>query len=424
MKAYPTYKDSGIEWIGEIPEHWKISKLRYLGTCQNGISAGADYFGSGFPFLSYGDVYNNRVIPNDLSGLVQSSQTDQERYSVQKGDVFFTRTSETIEEIGIASTCITSIEAATFAGFLIRFRPNNNDLFEGFSKYYFRSDIQRKFFVSKMNLVTRASLGQDLLKDHPVFLIPLEEQQQIARFLDKKTSEVIKSINGLNKYISLLIEERKSLIQEAVTQGLKLGVQKKDHGIEWASQVPNHWKKIKLRYLADITTGNKDTENKVSDGKYPFFVRSQTIERIDTFSYNGEAILTAGDGAVCKIWHYINGKFDFHQRVYKVFNFKSVLGKFLYYFMMANFIHEVLKLSAKTTVDSLRRPMFLDFPVMVPPLKEQQQIVQYIESETSRIDQEIAATQKEIELLGEYRQALIAEAVTGKIDVRDYVLED
>jgi len=184
MTIYPKYKYSGIEWIGEIPEHWGISKLRYIGSCQNGISAGADYFGSGFPFLTYGDVYRHREVPEDFSGLAKSSNIDQQRYSVQEGDVFFTRTSETVEEIGIASTCLKPVEQATFAGFLIRFRPNKEHLFAGFSKYFFRSYLQRKFFVSKMNLVTRASLGQDLLKEHPVFIIPLEEQVQIANFLD------------------------------------------------------------------------------------------------------------------------------------------------------------------------------------------------------------------------------------------------
>ena len=110
-------KDSGIEWLGEIPEGWEVGKLKYLGQCQNGISAGAEYFGSGYPFISYGDVYGNIAIPNVASGLANSSEKDRASYSVQKGDVFFTRTSETIEEIGFTSTCLTTMENATFRDF-------------------------------------------------------------------------------------------------------------------------------------------------------------------------------------------------------------------------------------------------------------------------------------------------------------------
>ncbi len=118
-------------------------------------------------------------------------------------------------------------------------------------------------------------------------------------------------------------------------------------GLEWLYEYPIHWKSGRLRYLCDITTGEKDTINQTDDGEYPFFVRSKDVKKIDTYSFDGEAILTAGDGDICKIWHHINCKFDFHQRVYMLYNFDKVLGRFLYYFLSENFIHEVFKLSAE-----------------------------------------------------------------------------
>lgn len=154
-------KDSGIEWLGEVPEHWAIKPLRYLGDCQNGINIGAEAFGSGFPFVSYGDAYKNRVLPDNGSGLVQSTAEDRRKYSLLRGDVLFTRTSETIEEIGFASACVKSIENACFAGFLIRFRPKSSDLCIEYSKYYFSNQLLRIFFTKEMNLITRASLSQD-----------------------------------------------------------------------------------------------------------------------------------------------------------------------------------------------------------------------------------------------------------------------
>lgn len=210
-------KDSGIEWIGMIPEHWTSRRLRYLGTCVNGISKGGEYFGSGYPFVSYGDVYKNMELPSSVAGLVETTEDEREWYSVKEGDVFFTRTLETIEEVALTSTCMKTIENATFAGFLIRFRPNTNLLTKEFSKYYFRSDKHRLFFVKEMNLVTRASLSQELLKRLPVLLPPIEEQLAIATHLDKKCSNIDDSINKKLEVIERLIKYKKSLIYEAVT---------------------------------------------------------------------------------------------------------------------------------------------------------------------------------------------------------------
>lgn len=211
------FKESGYEWIGRVPKDWKVLKLRYVGSCQNGISKSGDLFGSGFPFVSYGDVYQNEVLPESVVGLVESTPEDQENYSVRDGDVFFTRTSETIEEIGLTSVCMKTIEKATFAGFLIRFRPFAGMLDKTFSKYYFRCIMHRGFFVKEMNIVTRASLGQDLLKKLPVLLPALPEQQQIAAHLDARCGEIDRVMAANAGMVAKLKEYRASLIWEAVT---------------------------------------------------------------------------------------------------------------------------------------------------------------------------------------------------------------
>lgn len=210
-------KDSGVEWLGEVPEHWTIKPLRYLGDCQNGINIGAEAFGSGFPFVSYGDAYKNRVLPENGSGLVQSTAEDRRKYSLLRGDVLFTRTSETIEEIGFASACIKSIENACFAGFLIRFRPKSSDLCIEYSKYYFSNQLLRIFFTKEMNLITRASLSQDLLKTMPVVIPPVDEQIKIAELLDS-ISEKFDQLQLLGEeQIKYLQERRTALISAAVT---------------------------------------------------------------------------------------------------------------------------------------------------------------------------------------------------------------
>ena len=210
-------KDSGIEWIGQIPSHWATTRLRNLGTTQNGISQGGDYFGEGYPFVSYSDVYKNYSLPIEVKGLAKSNEKEQELFSVRRGDVFFTRTSETIEEIGFSSVCLETIPKAVFAGFLIRFRPNDDSMDNLYAKFFFRSNIHRAYFVKEMNLVIRASLSQDLLKSLPVILPPKEEQEKIGEYLEQRCSEVDTLISIKQSKIEALKEYKKSIIYEYIT---------------------------------------------------------------------------------------------------------------------------------------------------------------------------------------------------------------
>ncbi|MFG6325028.1 MAG: restriction endonuclease subunit S [Lachnospiraceae bacterium] len=210
-------KGSGIEFIGEIPSAWKVCRLRNIGVPQNGISKGGEFFGHGYPFVSYGDVYRNYTLPIHVDGLIDTTDNERKDYSVEKGDIFFTRTSETIEEVGFSCVCEETIPNATFAGFVIRVRPFDDTLYTGYSKYYFRSSHHRAYLVKEMNLVTRASLGQDLLKSMPVLIPPMEEQRKIAEFLDEKCSAIDDTIKSKQKIIDKITAYKKSLIYEAVT---------------------------------------------------------------------------------------------------------------------------------------------------------------------------------------------------------------
>ena len=217
IRSHRQTKDSGYEFIGEIPSEWDVCRLRNIGTPQNGISKGAEFFGKGYPFVSYGDVYKNYSLPETVVGLVESTEEERERYSVRAGDIFFTRTSETIEEVGFSCVCEKDIPNATFAGFLIRVRPFTDDLYAGYSKYYFRSNHHRIYLVKEMNLVTRASLGQDLLKSMPVLVPPMDEQKEIAEYLDKKCAEIDTLIAKKTALLEEMESYKKSVIYEYVT---------------------------------------------------------------------------------------------------------------------------------------------------------------------------------------------------------------
>lgn len=215
-------KDSGIDWIGKIPEHWDVIKLGALGLTINGVSHDSTYFGTGYPFVSYSDVYKNYSLPQSVVGLANSTVQERSYFSVEEGDVFFTRTSETAEEIGFASTCLKTIPDAVFAGFLIRFRPQKKCLNKFFSKYYFRANIHRNYFVKEMNLVIRASLSQQLLKGLPILLPSLKEQEEIANYLNQKTQEIDECLKNAKKLIALLQERKQIIINDVVTGKVKV----------------------------------------------------------------------------------------------------------------------------------------------------------------------------------------------------------
>lgn len=190
----------------------------------------------------------------------------------------------------------------------------------------------------------------------------------------------------------------------------------KPSGVEWLGDIPKDWQVSRLKYLAKIDTGSKDTQDNEDEGIYPFFVRSKKIQSINTYSFDGEAILTPGDGDIAEIFHHVNCKFDFHQRVYIICNFKNIIGRYLYYYMIINFKKEVKKLSAKTTVDSLRRPMFLDFPV-VYHVNEQQKIANFLDEKNKIFDEAISKKEQLISKLELVKQSLISEVVTGKLKI-------
>ena len=210
-------KPSGTAWLDDIPNHWAVAKLGHIGRCANGINISGEAFGRGFPFVSYGDVYKNPQLPESAVGLVESSAIDRVRYSLKAGDILFTRTSETIEEIGFSSVCIKDIPDAVYAGFLIRFRPKKGVLIPRFSKFLFRNEVLREFFNKEMMIVTRASLSQGLLQKMPVMLPPLEEQEEIAKYLESKEKKYKALSEKTGISIDRLREFRSALITAAVT---------------------------------------------------------------------------------------------------------------------------------------------------------------------------------------------------------------
>jgi type I restriction enzyme S subunit len=426
MKKYDSYKESGIEWIGATPAHWEVKKLKHLfDIIPSNVDKKSKEDETKVLLCNYVDVYKNDKISFDLNFMVASASASQiDKLTLKQFDVIATKDSEDPNDIGIPALVLDNMNGVVCGYHLTLFRSKESEILGKYLFWFLKSKMCSQYFSTLARGITRYALGTSAFSNLPLFSIgDINEVSAIVNYLDHKTTQIDILISKKQQFISLLQEERIAVINQSVTKGLDPKVKMKDSGIEWLGEIPEHWEVKRMKYLCDVTTGGKDTENREDDGKYPFFVRSQTIERISTYSFDGEAILTAGDGVgVCKVWHYVNEKFDFHQRVYMMSNFQLVLGKYLFYYLKENFGKEVMKLSAKSTVDSLRRPMFQNFMVCFGSLDEQKRIIEQIEIEEIRIDTLIGKSQQEIELLKEYKTALISEVVTGKFDVRDVVL--
>jgi type I restriction enzyme S subunit len=175
--------------------------------------------------------------------------------------------------------------------------------------------------------------------------------------------------------------------------------------------VPNGWENKKLNQLMSIKTGSRNTEDRIYGARYPFFVRSQQVEQIDEYAYDCEAVLTAGDGVgTGKVFHYVNGKFNAHQRVYVMTEFNGIIGKYFYYFFSNIFFNEVAKYTAKSSVDSVRRAMIADMEIPLPSLPEQQAIAEVL----SDTDSYISSLEKLIEKKLAVKQGAMQELLTGK----------
>lgn len=186
----------------------------------------------------------------------------------------------------------------------------------------------------------------------------------------------------------------------------------KDSNISIVGKIPINWNIKRLKYLCKIQTGDEDTQNANPEGEYPFYVRSPIIEHCDRYTFDGEGILVAGDGAGAgRIFHYALGKYAVHQRVYRLSEF-IYNSRFIHYYLSNMFPSEMDKGSAQSTVPSMRLPMLLNFQLCLPPVEEGAKIVAYLDKKCSEIDALTSDIQKQIETLEQYKKSVITEAVT------------
>lgn len=423
FRKYPKYKPSGVEWIGEIPEHWGISTVGRLNNLGRGRVISNIEIGENpgqYP------VYSSQTENDGIMGYLNTYDFEGEYVTwttdgANAGTVFYRK-----GKFNCTNVCGT-------------IQPKNWDL------------IDLRYLPYYLNLGTRFSVRLDInpklmnnmMAKIPLLIPPKSEQTAIANFLDEKTAKIDSLIEKKKKLIELYKEEKTALINQAVTRGINPNVKLKPSGVDWLGDIPEHWEVKKLKYVARVQSSNVDKKtnedekpvllcnyidvykNEFIDHSINFMEATAKEKEIEKFILKQDDVLITKDSETpddIANPAYVTKDFEnvicgYHLAQIRANN-KELSGKFLFRLFQSKRFNSHFEVSANgVTRFGLPLDSITDVKITFPSLIEQQQIVEYIESETKRIDDKIARAEKEIELLQEYRTALISEVVTGKIKV-------
>jgi type I restriction enzyme S subunit len=447
MRRYEKYKDSGNEWIGEIPEHWESIRLKYIGYLYGGLAGkSANDFNqeSNFnnkPFIPFTNICNNKIIdPNQLQQVV--IEENEQQNQVAKGDLFFMMSSENFDDVGKSSILLDDLGETYLNSFCKGFRFTTDKYYAPFINYQLLSKAYRSLVLTEANGYTRINLKIDKINDIPLKTPPtLDEQIAIANYLDKKTAEIDELIKQKEELLLLFEEEKEATINQAVTKGINPNVKLKDSGIEWLREIPAHWEIKKLKYVADANPSNIDKKSKDDEieiflcnyidvykndfitSEIDFMKATASESQIEKFILRkGDVIATKDSETPDDIGNPALVLEDFDNVVcgYHLTHIKpyNVNGEYLFRYFKSKFLKSYFEVSANgITRYGLGVDKFNASPILMPPIEEQQIITDFINQEIKLIDRKVELSQNLIEQLKEYKTALISEVATGKVKV-------
>ncbi len=425
LKPYPAYKDSGVEWLGDVRVHWKVLRIRNAVDMR--VSNVDKHTKKGelpIRLCNYVDVYKNDRITEQISFMrATASMEEIERFRLEKGDVLLTKDSEAWNDIGVPALVEDAVKDLVSGYHLALLRPRK-ELLSG--AYLLRalqcSTIAHQFHVAA-NGVTRYGLSHRAIKSVLLPLPPLSEQQRIATFLDREITRIDALIEKKQRQIELLQEKRTALISRAVTKGLDPNAKMKPSGVEWLGEIPAHWGVKRLKHVTKCLDGKRVPLNSEQRGEkqgdIPYWGANGVLDYLDEFLFDEPLVLLGEDGApffdrLKDVAFYVMNKVwvNNHAHVLRPVGIEPVfLAHALNMVEYRSFIDG-------TTRDKLTQDDMNQITIQAPPVDEQRAIAAFLDRETVRVDALIEKVEKSIALLREYRTALISAAVTGKIDVR------
>jgi type I restriction enzyme S subunit len=446
MQKYPAYKDSGVGWLGEIPNHWKAKKLKFLGNIYAGLNGkkGDDFtkeFSAGIKsYIPFTNICNNiKISENQFHYVKVDKKENQNR--VLKNDILFLMSSETLEDIAKNSIYIGDNEELYLNSFCKGFRISNEKVYPEYINYLFLSATYRSYFSMVGRGFTRINLKQEFINDAFALIPPFPEQTTIAAFLDRKTAFIDQAIGIKLKQIELLKERRQILIHKAVTRGLNPNVKLKHSGVEWIGEIPEGWEVKRIKHLGKIINGFafnssefKDEGVRVMkisniqtmridwsdasfvDDKYFRLYPQFQITRDDLVFALTRPIISTGIKATIV---------DCDERILlnqrnAVLKPSKYLNKKWIYFIILNsqfvqaFDNQIDKTGQQPNISTYN---IGNLEIPFPSMAEQIKISEYLEIQSEKIATAISLKEQEIEKLKEYKATLINSAVTGKIKV-------
>ena len=434
MEKYSVYNDSGIEWLGDIPEHWDIIRIKDVARIVRGGSprpAGdAKFYGGSIPFLKVGDLTKNeQVYLKKFSSTITELGLSNTRL-VKENTLLLTNSGATLGIPKITSFPTTFNDG--IAAFLSLKKSLNIFLF-----YFLKS--RTKWYLELASLGQgQPNLNTEIIANTNFAIPPLQEQTQIANYLDAKTKVIDQKINLLQQKITHYKAYRKTLINETVTKGLDKSVKLKDSGIDWLGQIPEHWEVNRLKSILrkKITDGPHETPEFTNEG-YPFisvdgiqdgeltFDGCRFISESDFKRYTKKVVIEKDDlfmGKAASTGKIARVKVDLPFTVWSpiavIKILKSINSTFVEYFLKSDVVQ--LQIDFLCTHNTQKNIAMKDIPRILfvfPPFNEQQQIANFLDTKTATIDKIVKNIETQISTLKELRKTLINEVVTGKVKV-------
>ncbi|ALM73078.1 TPA: restriction endonuclease subunit S [Vibrio vulnificus] len=444
-KAYPEYKESGVEWLGKVPQDWSIHSLkRTVDRVTNGIWGSEPDSENDLIVLRVADFNRNQLnISDDKLTFRSIDPKDRSARLLKKGDLLIEKSGGGDKTLVGCVVLFDKEYPAVTSNFVAKMTPQ-----QGFDSSFLRYAFS-KLYAGKVNFpsIKQTTGIQNLDSDAYLlesFAFPsFEEQQKIANFLDHETAKIDTLIAKQEKLIELLKEKRQAVISHAVTKGLNPDAPMKDSGVEWLGEVPEHWKVSKLKFESSVVDCRNKTPEYFDDGEY-FVVRTTNVKN-QNLNFNG-ALYTneknfkvwtqrgvppvgsilftreAPTGEVCRVPD--NLKFCMGQRMMNFIANDELYSDYLFDYLISDCLERYIgSVSHGSTVSHLRVEQVENIPVLVPPLNEITNIHNEISKLKKKYDGLEAKALATIDLIKERKTALISAAVTGKIDVRHFVAE-
>ena len=439
MKTYPKYKDSGIPWMGQIPEEWELCKMKsltdYMRSGGTPTSNNLTYYTDegGLCWVAIGDMSTTDIVYNTAKHITEEGRKSKNLCVFPKGTLLYSIYASIgkVAELAVPATINQAILAIKL----------NEQYLQTYCKYVLRA--YEKHVASLASANTQANLSAEKVANFILPVPSLAEQQAIAEYLDKKTGDIDELVGLLNKQIADVRAYRQSLITETVTQGLNKDVPMKDSGVEWIGQIPERWRVLKLKHVSEICgrigyrgytasdlvgqgegaitlSPSNIQDNKMTYQKCSYLSWNKYEESPEIQVHDGDILFTKTGSSYGKSAYvnYLPKEATINPQLI-VIKCKNSDSKFVSYILQTSIISTQVELSVVGgTIPTISQEAIGSYHLPIPSLSEQQQIVEFLDAKTKDIDELLSKLEAQVADLLAYKSSLISEVVTGKIDIR------